>query len=69
MNKRAMSVVRSDFNRRLGRLTAMVVKQINEDSSGSYANEQEELEKLVYLRLADLMIDLGLDPEVSKTDG
>ena len=68
MNKRAMSVVRSDFNRRLGRLTAMVVKQINEDSSGSYANEQEELEKLEDIEHLQGVIDLGLDPEVSKTD-
>lgn len=59
-----------DFTRRLGGLTTLVKDYINKEFGGHLANEQEELEKLVYLRLADLLIDLELDPEVpdhSKT--
>lgn len=65
--KRYEKVAVYDFTRRLGGLTTLVKDYINKEFGGHLANEQEELEKLVYLRLADLLIDLELDPEV-KTD-
>lgn len=65
--KRFESVAIQDFNRRLGGLTTLVKDYINKEFDSHFGHEQDELEKLVYLRLADLLIDLELDPEV-KTD-
>lgn len=52
---------------RLGGLTTLVKDYINKEFDSHFGHEQDELEKLVYLRLADLLIDLELDPGV-KTD-
>jgi len=62
--KRYEHVAVKDFSRRLDGLATIVKDYINKEFGGHLANEQEELEKLVYLRLADLLIDLELDPEV-----
>lgn len=65
--KRYEHVAVKDFNRRLGGLTTLVKDYINKEFDSHFGHEQDELEKLVYLRLADLLIDLELDPGV-KTD-